>query len=256
MAEKRITWTSDITVEITGQYGDDERIARAAWVSSGKDPLGVREAEVRRVIRKLARDLHGTPFESGYLEARIVAPRAVRDEHVRHRIGSYSSSSLRYRAELVLQETPLSVDALDWRDDEASFYIPPAQRPLRKAAGHRQIRPQYTPLAFDDWVEYVRLIKHAIVNEVNSYNDIWRLCPSTEAVRWVTSDNLIVPYIARFNPRNLMAFIALRTHNEDANHVSFPMWEIEQVALQLENALREHWPITWEAFNTFGREAP
>ena len=79
---------------------------------------------------------------------------------------------------------------------------------------------------------------------------------ATEARRWITPDGLYTPYIYRANPRMIMAFLSLRTHDPDANHVSYPMWEIEQVARQIETYFQQQFPITYAAFNEFGREAP
>jgi thymidylate synthase (FAD) len=53
-----------------------------------------------------------------------------------------------------------------------------------------------------------------------------------------------------------MHFLGLRTHNENANHVSYPMWEIEQMANAMEEDFRAMLPLTWAAWNEFGRESP
>lgn len=179
------------------------------------------------------------PFEAGYFAFRISAPRAVRDEHVRHRIGSYSSSSLRYT-----KAAPI-------------VYIPPPHRPLQKAEGFKQIQPVYEPY---DEEKYTCYFQHLAKIYTAVYQGLMEMeaegFTETEAVRWITQDGLITPYIARFNPRSLMHFLALRTHDEQANHVSYPMWEIEQVARQIEQHFAHYLPLTYAAFNEFGREAP
>jgi hypothetical protein len=53
-----------------------------------------------------------------------------------------------------------------------------------------------------------------------------------------------------------MAFLALRTHYDDANHVSYPMAEIEIVAKEIEDYFGHFYPLTLQAFNEFGREGP
>lgn len=59
------------------------------------------------------------------------------------------------------------------------------------------------------------------------------------------------------NPRSLMAFISLRTHEpEKARQVSYPLWEIELAARACEKIMSEHWPLTYAAFCEFGRVAP
>ena len=234
-----LTLTNQITVELIDQYGTDFDICRAAWVSSGVTLEKASEKRQTGLITALMRDKHGSPFEAGYFAFRIEAPRAVRDEHVRHRIGSYSSSSLRYtRADPIV-------------------YIPPLRRPLQKAEGFKQIHPVYEPY---DEEKYDRYVKHLAKIYTAVYQGLMEMeadgFTETEALRWVMQDGLITPYIARFNPRNLMHFLSLRTHDERANHLSYPMWEIEQVARQIEQHFADSLPLTYAAFNAFGREAP
>ena len=58
------------------------------------------------------------------------------------------------------------------------------------------------------------------------------------------------------NPRSLMAFLSLRTHDPEARHVSYPLYEIEEAARECERIFAAGWPITYAAFNEFGRVAP
>jgi thymidylate synthase (FAD) len=231
---------NDIYVELLHVEGSDDTIVRSALVSSQKNPVEYDEKKKKGLINSLIRQKHGSPFESGYLEVYIEAPRGVRDEHVRHRIGSYSSTSLRYNM-----------------DKEPVVYIPPSERPLKKAEGFKAMRPTYEKLSAEEYEEYYSLLTRAY----ESWYSFDRLLTErgfieTEGRRWITQDGLYVAYIARFNPRNLMHFLGLRTHEEWANHVSFPMWEIENAARQIEAFFAEHFPITHEAFNQYGREAP
>lgn len=236
-----IEFTSEITVELLDYCGSDRNISRAAWVSNLAQRVAddATEEKIQGLITSLMRQKHGSPFESGYLEFFIDAPRAVRDEHVRHRIGSYSSSSLRYN------------------QGEVRLYIPPAHRPLKQAEGFKKMRPVYEPLHPEAYKMYVRTLREGYKATYKSYDELHELgfC-ETEATRWLTHDGKMTPYIARFNPRSLMAFLSLRTHNDEANHVSYPMWEIEQVARQIESDFATLFPFTYEAFNTLGREAP
>lgn len=237
-----LTFRTDLKVELIHQYGIDRHIAEAAWVSSGVNQEGqleeVSEGRIRGVIRALLRDKHGTPFESGYFAFRFEVPRAVRDEAVRHRMMSVSSSSLRYTMA------------------RPEVYLPPRHRPFKKAEGFKQIKPVYEPLNDDEYETY----KTALVNGYQEahYNNLFimNMIDSTESARWLTHDGTYVTFIGRFNPRSLMHFLGLRTHNENANHVSYPMYEIMVVADKMEQYFKEKLPITWEAWNFYGREAP
>jgi thymidylate synthase (FAD) len=233
-----IQFTSEITVELLKQIGSDIDICRSAWVSSGNAVVIETEKRQRGLIRSLMRQKHGSPFEEGFFSFRVYAPRAVRDEHVRHRIGSYSSASLRYNM------------------DDPVLYIPPRHRPLKKVEGFKAMNPEYEILSDLDYYAYTTLLKQSYEQTYQTIEQINSFLDSTESVRWITHDGLMVPYICRFNPRSLMHFLSLRTHDEHANHISYPMWEIEQVARQIEQSFALYLPLTYEAYLEFKREAP
>jgi len=58
------------------------------------------------------------------------------------------------------------------------------------------------------------------------------------------------------NPRALMHFLSLRTHDADAKYVSYPQAEIEEAARACERTFAVGWPLTYKAFNECGRVAP
>src|SRR5690606_17218827 len=116
--------------------------------------------------------------------------------------------------------------------------------------------PRYEPMNDDDYADYVFHLKEGYTAAANANACIRDMFDSTEAARWLTHDGTYCSFIGRFNPRSLMHFLALRTHNEDANHVSYPMWEIMVVADQMEEFFKEKLPLTWKAWNDNGREAP
>ena len=85
---------SDIKVEYIQHMGDDEIIAKAARVSTGKD----QENHQKKVglIRYLAQERHTSPFEHTALTVRIEAPIFVAREAMRHRTFSFNEISGRY----------------------------------------------------------------------------------------------------------------------------------------------------------------
>lgn len=227
---------SDITVELLGQWGADITIAESAWVSSNAAADG---KKVRGLIRSLMKRKHGTPFEDGFFKFLVNAPRSVSIEHMRHRIGwSYSSASLRYR------------------EQEPIIYIPPRERPLKRGENFKSMTPIYEVLTDEEYEQYVEYLKDGHKAMSVFYNEAKEIRPETEALRFFTSEALYLPYICRCNPRSLMHFLSLRTHREDAAYVSFPMYEIQLVADQLEQHFARFFPLTYEAFNDFGRVAP
>ena len=231
---------SDLYVELLAVEGSDDSIVKSALVSSQKNPAEYTSQKKEGLIKSLLRKRHGSPFESGYLEFYVEAPRGVRDEHVRHRIGSYSSTSLRYNM-----------------DKEPSLYLPAITRPLKKADGFKPMEPKYVYYSAEQYEEYATIVLRAYESWV-SFDALLKEkgFVEPEARRWITQDGLYVAYICRFNPRSLMHFLALRTYEGWANHVSYPMWEIEQVARSMETHFAEHFPVVYAAFNEYGRESP
>jgi len=123
-----------------------------------------------------------------------------------------------------------------------------------KVEGWKPGKPKFTPCEDDE--KYRRLC----TNLIDSY----------KAAYLAYEDNLSMgfdPGLARdclpvgiysscwvtCNARSLMAFLSLRTHEPDSAYPSYPLWEIEQAARQLEYHFRNLFPLTYQAFNEFGR---
>lgn len=231
-----ITLRSDFQVDLIERAGSDQLICRAARVSTlGADSLGTGESS--GLINFLMKNRHGSPFEHGYLCARIQAPIVVWREFMRHRIGwSYNEESGRYR------------------ELQPEFYIPPPERHLVQVGrpGHYSFvqgtSEQYTNLcqklqeAYEkSWDVYQALLNDGIAKEVARLS----LPVATYSTAYVSC-----------NPRSLMSFLSLRTKHPDSLFPSFPQWEINQVADKLEDLFAAYWPLTYEAFHKNGRVSP
>lgn len=140
------------------------------------------------------------------------------------------------------------------------FYLPPRERPMFKVDNWKPGRPKFLPnmnqageaaygklcrnlrdvyeLAYTKYEENLRLgIDPGLARDclpVGIYSSCWVTC----------------------NPRSLMAFLSLRTHEPEAKFVSYPLFEIEEAARMCEEVLREGWPLTYKAFLECGRVAP
>lgn len=238
----RITTKSDIEVRAIQQMGGDHMVVAAARVStSGEDALKCATLpadESRGLIRYLMQHRHGTPFEHSAMTFFVNAPIFVWREWHRHRIGfSYNEESARYK----------TLDPV--------FYVARHDRPVRKVDGWKPGRPKF--LEDSDLVErvnsrncevYQRAYEAYLENlEDGADPGFARDCLPVGIFSscWVTC-----------NPRSLMAFLSLRTHNPGAKFVSYPLYEIEAAARACEEMLALGWPVTYEAFVDFGRVAP
>jgi thymidylate synthase (FAD) len=77
-----------------------------------------------------------------------------------------------------------------------------------------------------------------------------------EVARNVLPVGTYTAFYATCNPRSLMHFLSLRTQSDTAQFASFPQYEIEQVAREMEAAFAERFPLTYTTFVDNGRAAP
>lgn len=239
-----IVLTSEITVEEIQQCGNDEMLARAAWVSTGKDKLtpGKETITPERIygcLNFLMKNRHGTPFEHGLLTVRVHAPICVWREWHRHRIGwSYNEESGRYK------------------DLEPVFYVPPKTRPAIRPDGFNSARPAFD-FATDAEAD---LIDAQLLEGYQHSYDCYQRMLKANVDRGLARDVLGVGiYSACYctaNPRSIMAFLELRTNHPEAKRPSKPLYEIEVAAKKLEALFALHWPLTYRAFVENGRQAP
>lgn len=225
---------SDIDVELIQSVGSDEIIARAAWASTKSDKSGDPLA-VRGLINYLIKHRHGTPFEQNLMTFRIRAPIFVWREWHRHRIGfSYNEESGRY---VTL---------------EPVFYIPPIDRPMMKVDDWKPGRPKF--LVNEDEIVYDELLgnlKHSYDVAYNNYLANLQLGIDPGLARDCLPVGIYSTCWVSCNARSMMSFLSLRT--SDAGK-SYPLFEIEMVAHQIEEHFKKLFPITWEAFCKNGRD--
>ncbi len=231
-----ITIRSDFDVELVEFAGSDELICKAARVST-LGAASIDSVESAGLIRYLMTNRHGSPFEHAMMMFRISGPIAMWREFMRHRIGfSYNEQSGRYM------------------ELGGVFYIPPPERNLVQPGkpGHYTFVPgdvdQYSTMRLCleksyavAWHSYQMQLTHGVAKEVARFC----LPVATYSTAYVTC-----------NPRSLMAFLSLRTKQKPALFPSFPQWEINQVADQMEVIFAEKFPLTHVAFGAAGRVGP
>lgn len=236
-----VSFRSGMRVDLIQHMGGDHMVIAAARVStSGAESEAELVADPQGsagLIRFLMRNRHGTPFESSAMTFLIEAPIFVFREFHRHRIGwSYSEWSARYSK---LAPT---------------FYVPAEDRPLIQVgkAGAYTFEPG-TP-AQHVWV--TDSLRWSCAAAYKQYEEMLSLGIAREVARSVLPVSIYSAMYATCNPRSLMHFLSLRTKNEQAAQPSYPQREIEMVAEQMEGIFADLFPITYQAFNDFGRVAP
>ena len=257
-----IKFTAEITVKLIDHLGCDADIAAAAKVLEPEAYTEYLRTHEKHSVGSLSNYMmkhrHGTPFEHGCIRMYVHAPIFVWREWYRHRIGfSYNEESARYK-----QLDPV-------------FYVPPRDRPMMKVEGWKPGRPKFLTLDEGAAANFPgdqpdatkwradNTYKNLCDNLKASYEFSYRLYES------ILKDN-IDPGLARdclpvgiysscwvtCNPRSLMAFLSLRTHDPDAKFVSYPLYEIEVAARTAEDILAQGWPLTHQAFVENGRCGP
>jgi thymidylate synthase (FAD) len=251
----QLTFTSDIQVRLIQKVGGDHMVVAAAKVSTS----GEAAAEFSRpetavenfgLINYLMKFRHGTPFEHSSLTFFVHAPIFVWREWHRHRIGfSYNEESGRYK----------TLDPV--------FYMPPTSRPMFKVDDWKPGRPKFLRYHETGTMDNQIAAEAKYLRLVDNFKGVYELAYSKYL------DNLAMgfdPGLARVclpvgiysscwvtcNPRSLMAFLSLRTHDPDAKYVSYPLYEIEAAARVAEKTLAQGWPLTYKAFVENGRVGP
>lgn len=236
-----IEFASTPEVRLVGALASDVDVIKAMLVSTVGDELwdivsesGEKGTEGR--IRFLMRNRHGTPFEHTYFRFFVSAPISVFREFHRHRIGfSYNEESARYK-----QLKP-------------KFYVPDYKRPLKQVgkAGNYTMEPApelYQGMSED--ITYTYSICYAV------YERMIENGVAKEVARQVLPVGIYSSMFVSCNARSLMSFLSLRTYEPTAKFPSKPMYEIEQVAREMEDSFKDLMPITYNAFCEHGRVAP
>lgn len=243
MSKIDIEYCSEIDVECVQQMGGDWSIIAAAKVSvdpeEAKRVMLDKDDDGRGLIKYLMRNRHGTPFEHSSMSFYVDAPIFVWREWHRHRIGvSYNEESGR------------------WSQLRPKFYIPSLERPMMTSEHYKPSKPILESMCesmYWDWIKGQKIVYQFLYeNYVQSLNK----GIAKEVARMILPVGIYSRCWVTFNPRSLMHFLSLRTHDEKAKYVSWPQHEIELAARSCEEALKEYWPITYEAFNEYGRVSP
>lgn len=242
MTEIRLT--DEITVRLVQSMGGDHMVVASAKVSTtGEAALGYADpacADANAgLIDYLMKMRHGTPFESSALTFFVHAPAMVWWEWVRHRIGhSFNLESGRYK-----------------RLDPV-FWIPARGRKMVPAEGHKSARPRFDPADDDTYEKVKATLASGYSSNWAHYRELLDAGVANEVARAVLGFGVYYAGWVTCNPRSLMAFLSLRTHEPDAKFVSRPQAEIEQAARVAERFLAEGWPLTHAAFVKNGRVGP
>jgi thymidylate synthase (FAD) len=196
-----------------------------------------REEKDKGLVSYLMKHRHGTPFEHNSMTFFVKAPIFVFREFHRHRVGfSYNEMSGRY-SEL-----------------HPEFYIPAAGRGWVQEG--TSARPKLVVGDLETHKMIVQSMKRSYETSWREYQNMLAWGVAKEVARDVLPVGIYSQMYVTCNARSLMAFLSLRTQYEDSTFPSYPLYEIVQVANQMERFAEKLFPWTMEAFNNNGRVAP
>jgi len=116
-------------VELIGFYGGDESHALSAWTSTSRDLSDEKRARVPGLLKMLADNSHGTPFEKSSLHFLCTTDVSAHIHLIKHRIGvSVNGESARYKE---LKDDKYYVPT-DWDAEEQAKYVEHMELSLKK----------------------------------------------------------------------------------------------------------------------------
>lgn len=208
--------------------GGDLAVVNSARVSYGKSSVELNDKDAR-LIHRLLKDKHGTPFEQATMTFYVRCPIFVAREWFRHRMGSFNEISGRYKE--------LTCD----------FYTP---RKFRVPAPE-EVQMNYRYVDADEELndEATKIVSDLYTDAEIAYRRLLEIGIAKEHARIVLPVGIYTEFRWTVNARALMNFLALRNHPS-------AMAEIRAYASAIEKIWGDSMPITYAAFIENSRVAP
>lgn len=213
-------------VELVDYLGDDRTVARAARTSYQRSEGKDAEADLR-LIKRLWRDRHTSPFEMVALTFRIRLPIFVMRQHVRHRTASLNEWSFRYT------ECP------------DIFYIPPPDDVRSQHKTNKQMSGVALPENVSS--EARQIMDTANKSAYAAYKKLLELGVAREQARAVLPVSAYTQIIWSIDMRNLLHYFSLRLA-PDAQK------EIRDYAEVMADIVKKGWPMIWKAYESTASE--
>jgi thymidylate synthase (FAD) len=201
----------------------DDMVAMAAWVSFDRDSeerLNDKD-RMKGLINFLMREKHMSPFEHGSFTFKIDCPLYVAREFHRHRTMAYNEVSGRY--------TKMNYRFMTISDERTL---------VQKGKAGKYTFVSGTKEQQDAVKESDRRVAKFLIAEYEKLLDIGI---AKEVARTRLPMSLMTQFYATVNPRNLMHFLGLRTSPQ-------ALYEIREVAEDMEKALAAQMPMTYDAW--------
>ena len=209
-------------VELIDVMGTDQSILQAARHSTNS--INSNDKKDRELIRYLMRHQHTSPFEFAETIWSIKLPIFVARQWFRHRTGSFNEVSARY--------TIL----------ETEFYTPTKERIKAKGKFNKQgSEGEIDELLKNAWLDS---LNRKFENDEQLYNMANSFEISNELTRISLPVSTYTLMFFKMDLHNLLHFFKLRLDKHAQE-------EIRQYAIVMYNIVKEHFPLTCEAFEDY-----
>lgn len=199
-------------VELVNHSGGDRTHALAAWASTGTELTEETEKRIPDLLKMLASNGHGTPFEHSLLSFRIQSDIASHIHLLKHRAGvSVNAESARYK---------------ELKRD--SYYVPPDW-------------PKEIQELAETLIEFQQEQYHSTVVALMEHG-IHR-SRAKESARFLLPYANQLRYVVTFNFRSFVHFQRLRNTPEaqlEIREIAQQMLELVQALPEFEHSLRAH----------------
>jgi thymidylate synthase (FAD) len=215
-------------VELKSVSGSDDFIVEAARLTSQK-----KGTDSRGLIRYLMRHRHTTPFEFAQMTFHVRVPMDCWRQWIRHRTASVNEYSTRY------------TEAID-----SMQKTPPDRWRLQSQSNRQGSSGEFLPERYGD--DYDKMTKPCGVGLSREEEDFHRRAREVYQARLdagvakeqARKDLPLSTYTEAYwssDLHNLLHFLSLRMD-------SHAQYEIRQYANAIGEMVKDHFPITWEAF--------
>lgn len=229
-----VRFSNGMTIKLVRHMASDDYVVQAAQVSAKGENNP--ETDISRLIAALMKGRHGSPFEHSTFTFFIKAPIFVIREWQRHRISSFNEMSGRY--------TKLLPEFYIPGDDRKMINFGTKMKPkfsYDRNGNADEFRIALECQNFESWEIYEKSIELGIAEEV---------------ARMILPLNIYTQMYWTVNARSLMNFLSLRVESDDSLVRSYPQYEIDVAAQEVESIFAELMPHTHRAFVKNGRMAP
>jgi thymidylate synthase (FAD) len=202
-------------VSLLGYYGSDEIIACSAWTSTSRDLSEEKRNRIPKMIQRLWREGHHTPWEKGMVHFLVDTEIASHIHLLKHRISSMNAESARYKE--------LKEDKFYLPEDWAGLY--PSQHIGVQDNFYHSPRNSWLSL-LDEYTKLGNSLYHQCVQDLEPTLGRKR---AKESARFFKTYNSQIQADIAFNMRSFANFQNLR----NSEHAQLEIRELAQEMLEL-----------------------